>query len=120
MSNNDQNNDSNKTNKTQDSGNSRRAFFKKIGLASAAAAAGGAAIYSGYRYEETKPNHDFVKALTTDNKLVEVRRDQIKDIKLDLTELQRKGREGLKGHRLFSTPQEVDQYLQEERNAWDN
>jgi len=28
--------------------------------------------------------------------------------------------EGLKGHRLFSTPQEVDQYLQQERNAWDN
>jgi hypothetical protein len=27
--------------------------------------------------------------------------------------------ESLKGHRLFSTPQDVDQYLQEERNAWD-
>lgn len=27
--------------------------------------------------------------------------------------------ESLKGHRLFSTPQEADQYLQQERSAWD-
>ena len=27
--------------------------------------------------------------------------------------------EGLKGHRLFATPQEAGQYLQEERNAWE-
>lgn len=26
--------------------------------------------------------------------------------------------ESLKGHRLFSTAQEADQYLQEERSAW--
>ncbi len=79
--------------------NSRRAFFKNFGLIGAVAAAGGAAIYSGYKYEESKPNHDMVKVLTADNRLVEVPRDQIKDIKLDTSELQRKGREGLKGHR---------------------
>lgn len=79
MSNNDQNNDHDKSNKTQDNRNSRRAFFKNFGLIGAAAAAGGAAIYSGYKYEESKPNHDFVKVLTADNKLVEVPRDQIKD-----------------------------------------
>jgi hypothetical protein len=27
--------------------------------------------------------------------------------------------ESLKGHRIFSTPQEADQYLNEERSAWD-
>jgi hypothetical protein len=27
--------------------------------------------------------------------------------------------ESLKGHRFFSSPQEVDQYLNQERNAWD-
>ena len=26
---------------------------------------------------------------------------------------------GLNGHRLFQTPQEVDRYLQEERDSWD-
>ena len=82
-----------------DNKNSRRTFFKKFGLVGAAAAAGGAAIYSGYKYEETKPGHDFVKVLTADNRLVEVPRDSIKDIKVDLTRLQLQGREGLKGHR---------------------
>ena len=99
MSNNNQNNDHDKTNQNQDNRKTRRAFFKNFGLIGAAAAAGGAAIYSGYKYEETKPNHDFVKVLTADNKLVEVRRDQIKDVKVDLTRLQLQGREGLKGHR---------------------
>jgi hypothetical protein len=27
--------------------------------------------------------------------------------------------ESLKGHRLFSTPQDVDRYLHEERSSWD-
>jgi molybdopterin-containing oxidoreductase family iron-sulfur binding subunit len=79
--------------------NTRRAFFKNFSLVGAVAAAGSAAIYSGYKYEQSKPNHDFVKVLTLDNQLVEVPRDQIRDVKLDLSELQKKGREGLKGHR---------------------
>jgi hypothetical protein len=27
--------------------------------------------------------------------------------------------ESLKGHRLFQTPEEVDRYINEERNSWD-
>jgi hypothetical protein len=27
--------------------------------------------------------------------------------------------ESLKGHRLFQTPEEVDRYIDEERNSWD-
>jgi hypothetical protein len=27
--------------------------------------------------------------------------------------------ESLKGHRLFRTPEEVDRYIDEERNSWD-
>jgi len=99
MSNNGNNTDHDNYNSAQDKKKSRRNFFKNIGLIGATAAAGGAAIYSGYRYEETKPNHDFVKVLTADNRLVEVPRDSIKDIKVDLTRLQVQGREGLKGHR---------------------
>ena len=85
----------------QESGNinSRRAFFKKIGLIGATAAAGGAAIYSGYNYEQSKPGSDMVKVVTSDNRIIEVPRDQIKESKLDHTELTKRGREGLKGHR---------------------
>ena len=86
-------------NEAQGNAKSRRAFFKKFGLIGAVAATGGAAIYSGNKYEESKPNRDMVKVLTADNRLVEVPRDQVKDIKVDLTRLQKLGREGLKGHR---------------------
>jgi Fe-S-cluster-containing dehydrogenase component len=99
MSNNSHKNDYESTNGSMDDRNTRRNFFKKIGLIGASAAAGGAAIYSGYMYEVSKPNHDFVKVLTADNRLVEVPRDQIKDIKVDQDRLQKQGREGLKGHR---------------------
>lgn len=79
--------------------NSRRAFFKKAGIIGGSVAAGAAAIYSGYRYQVSKPNHDMVKVLTADNKLVEIPRDQIKDVTVDQMKLQKRGREGLEGHR---------------------
>ncbi len=93
------NTDTSNSNKTEESADSRRSFFKRFGLVGAAAAAGGAAIYSGYNYEETKPNRDMVKVLTADNKLVEVPRDQIKDVKFDVARLTKQGREGLAGRR---------------------
>jgi len=86
-------------NKVQDGSDSRRTFFKRFGLIGAAAAAGGAAVYTGFKYEESKPDHDFVKVLTADNKLVEVPKSQIKDLKMDQSRLQQMGREGLPGHR---------------------
>ncbi len=86
-------------NREQENLNSRRTFFKNFGLFGAVAAVGSAAIYSGYKYEESKPGHDMVKVLTSDNRIVEVPRDQIKDVKVDHDKLQKQGREGLKGHR---------------------
>ncbi len=85
--------------KSQDGADSRRTFFKRFGIVGAAAAAGGAAIYAGLKYEESKPNHDFVKVLTADNKLVEVPRDQIKKIKLDEIRVKQQGRDGMAGRR---------------------
>ena len=73
MGNNYQSNNHNKTGSVEDKGNSRRAFFKKLGLIGATAAAGGAAMYSGFKYEESKPNRDFVKVLTADNRLLRFR-----------------------------------------------
>ena len=78
---------------------SRRDFMKRFGLAGAAVAAGSAAIYSGYRFEKSKGNHDMVKVLTDDNRLVEIPRDQIEEITSSLTVLQSRGREGIKGRR---------------------
>ncbi|MEI6276768.1 MAG: 4Fe-4S dicluster domain-containing protein [Prolixibacteraceae bacterium] len=87
------------SNKIQEKSDTRRDFFKRFGTIGAATVAGGAAIYSGFKYEESKPNHDMVKVLTADNKLVEVPRDQIRDMKMDLSKLQKEGREGLAGRR---------------------
>jgi Fe-S-cluster-containing dehydrogenase component len=78
---------------------SRRSFFKKLGVVGGGIAAGGAALYSGYHYEQSKPNHDYVRVLTADNRLVEVPKDSMKEVKPDLDVLQKRGREGLKGHR---------------------
>lgn len=86
-------------NKVEEGTDSRRSFFKRFGLVGAAVATGGAAIYTGYEYQENKPNHEFVKVLTADNKLVEVPRDQIKKMQMDLTRIQQQGREGLPGKR---------------------
>ena len=82
-----------------DSTNSRRDFFKNFGLFGAVSAAGAAAIYSGYSYEATKPGANFVRVLTADNRIIEVPKEGFKDIKVDLNQLQKQGREGLKGHR---------------------
>lgn len=91
--------DHNNIDKNKESSDSRRSFFRKFGVIGASAIAGGAAVYSGLKYEESKPNHDMVKVLTADNKLVEVPRDQIKNVKLDVARLTKLGREGLPGRR---------------------
>ena len=91
----DQNNNENSNGSTD----SRRSFFRKFGLIGASTIAGGAAIYSGFKYEESKPNHDMVKVLTADNKLVEIPRDQIRDVKVDVARMTKLGREGIPGKR---------------------
>jgi len=78
---------------------SRRDFLKKLGLFTTGTVAGVAAIYSGYRYEKTKGSSEKVRVLTQDNKLVEVDKDQVKGVEMDLSSLQERGREGLKGRR---------------------
>jgi len=79
--------------------NPRRDFLKKFGLIGAAAATGGAAIYSGYHYEHSKGKHETVKVLTDDNRLVEIPADQVKDITSSLKALQTRGRDGIKSRR---------------------
>ncbi|MCF8221819.1 MAG: 4Fe-4S dicluster domain-containing protein [Bacteroidales bacterium] len=86
-------------NNEKTSGNPRRDFLKKFGLLGAAAATGGAAIYTGYRYEHSKGKHETVKVLTDDNRLVEIPADQVKDVTSDLKVLQTRGREGIKSRR---------------------
>ncbi len=80
--------------------NNRRQFIKNLGLFGGGAIAGGAALYSGYHFEQDKDKTgERIRVLTADNKLVEVDKSALTEITMDLTELQKRGREGLEGHR---------------------
>jgi Fe-S-cluster-containing dehydrogenase component len=76
---------------------SRREFMKKFGLYGAAAFAGSAAVYSGYKFEKDKGKGDMIKVLTEDNRLVEVPRSQIEETEMSTKFLQARGREGVEG-----------------------
>jgi len=78
--------------------NSRRKFFKSLGLIGAAAAAGSVAMYFGKEYEAKKTGKK-IQLLTTDNRVVEFENGEIKDLKVDDSELQKRGREGIPGKR---------------------
>lgn len=78
---------------------SRREFMKKFGLYGAATVAGSAALYTGYRFEATKPDKDMVRVLTEDNRLVLVPREEIEAVNPSLKTLQGKGREGIAGRK---------------------
>jgi len=90
-------NEKNRKKKDKIEETSRRDFMKKFGLYGAAAFAGSAAIYTGYKYEKSKSNHDMVKVLTDDNKLKLVPRDQISKVEPEGKILQSRGREGIVG-----------------------
>ena len=87
------------TGEKSDQTGSRRDFLKKFGLIGAAGAMGSAAIYSGYRFENSKPSKGFVKVLTDDNRLVEIPVDQVKEFKPDIELFHTRGREGIPGKR---------------------
>jgi Fe-S-cluster-containing dehydrogenase component len=70
-----------------------------MGIFGAATAAGAGAIYSGYKYEKNKGSSEMVRVLTEDNRLVMIPRGQIQTVTLDQNALQKRGREGLEGHR---------------------
>ena len=76
---------------------SRREFIKKAGISGAAIISGAAAIYAGYRHEKGKHPDNMIKVLTSDNRLVEIPEDQVKDYKPGLKVFQTRGRDGLKG-----------------------
>lgn len=86
----------NPTGPLKDSRESRREFVKKFGIAGAAVVAGGAAIISGHKFEADKGKDEYVKKVEG-NKIVKIKKDQLENIKLDLDELQSRGREGLEG-----------------------
>jgi len=78
---------------------SRRDFIRKVTLAGAVTVTGGAAIYSGHRFEKAKHRDGFVKVLTEDNRLVEIPVEQMRDFKPDLKMLQTRGRYSIDGRR---------------------
>ncbi len=64
--------------------NSRRDFIRKVTLAGAVTVTGGAAFYSGHRFEKAKHREGMVRVLTEDNRLVEIPVEQMRDFKPDL------------------------------------
>jgi len=77
----------------------RRKFIERLTLIGAAGLAGVTALYSGYKFEKSKQSKK-IRLLTADNKLVEFDEGELKEVvKPDLTALQKRGREGLAGHR---------------------
>ncbi len=83
--------------------NSRRNFLQLFGIAGAGTVLAGAAIFAGHNYEKNKKKGDKIKILTANNELLEVERadavKSVKEAKLNLTEYQKKGREGIPGKR---------------------
>ena len=83
--------------------NSRRNFLQKLGFVSVGSVLAGAAIYSGYEYQNKKKVGDKIKILTSNNELLEIDREaavkSLKKAKLDLTAYQKQGREGIAGKR---------------------
>ncbi|SMO59956.1 prokaryotic molybdopterin-containing oxidoreductase family, iron-sulfur binding subunit [Saccharicrinis carchari] len=76
--------------------NSRRDFMRKLGLIGAAASTG--AVVTGFS-PAPGDDEEYVKVLTADNKLVEIPKSQVKQVKLDTEVLQSRGRVGIAGKR---------------------
>lgn len=93
--------DHNEDNKPEKPGeNSRRKFFKNLGLIGAAVAAGGAALEAGKLFQKGKFKGKKEVLLTQDNRLVEVDSLEVKAReKSPEAILQSQGRAGLPGHR---------------------
>lgn len=81
---------------------SRRKFLKDASLVGVGAVLGGMALYSANLFDKKKKKGNKITALTSDNKLIEVDSESAQakpDEELTLTELQKRGREGIKGRR---------------------
>lgn len=81
----------------------RREFLRDLGYVGVGTFIGGSAIFAGTNYDKRKKQIDRIKVLTAENELVEVEKGNItkvtKTVAQNLTYLQKRGREGLKGHR---------------------
>jgi Fe-S-cluster-containing dehydrogenase component len=78
---------------------SRREFLKNASITGAAVVTGAAAVIAGFRHERAKKKGEYVKVLTTDNKLVKVPVEEVEGYQMGLKELQERGRVGIKGKR---------------------
>lgn len=76
--------------------NSRRDFMRKLGLIGAAASTG--TVLSGFT-TTSGVDEEYIKVLTADNKLVQIPKSQVKQVKLDTEVLQSRGRLGIAGKR---------------------
>jgi len=79
---------------------SRREFLEKVGLIASGTVLGGAALYSGYRFEKKKKPESRIKALSADHQLIEADGNGHGKINSEAySDLTVRGREGIKGKR---------------------
>jgi molybdopterin-containing oxidoreductase family iron-sulfur binding subunit len=82
---------------------SRRDFIQQMSIVGAGTVLAGSAIFAGYSYQKKKKQGDRIKVLTANNELIEVDKNDIiklsKSVPADLTEMQKRGREGIAGKR---------------------
>lgn len=86
------------SNEINENKNSRRDFLRNLGMMGTGAVAATGAIYLGNQYENKKSQKN-IKLLTTDGKAVEFDGEKLNDLKLSLTDLQERGREGIPGRK---------------------
>ncbi len=79
--------------------NSRRDFMKRLGVIGGSAVIGGAAIGRALKFEKEKGKDEYIRVITEDHKLVSIPKSEIKYVKPDQSELQKRGRVGLQGKR---------------------
>ncbi len=82
---------------------SRREFLQNIGIIGLGSVLAGSAIFAGFNYDRKKTNAQRIKVLTAENELLEIdKNDTTKVARFkaeNLTFLQKRGREGIKGKR---------------------
>ena len=82
---------------------SRREFLQQLGLFGAGTLLAGAATWTGYNYQSKKKPGQRIKVLTAENEVLEVDVNDTSKVKhpiqVNLSELQRRGREGIPGRR---------------------
>lgn len=78
---------------------SRRQFLQMAGLIASGSVLGGAALFSGYKFQKAKKKDSHIKALSAEHQLIEHEGEYEHPVAQIASDLTLRGREGIKGRR---------------------